>query len=305
MGGFTSTSMNYPNRGKWGDNKYRGNCSGYIIRDVIEQYIKSGNGTFVDACMGSGTSKDVVADLFPNVNYLGLDLRYGFDYTKDSIAARVKAEYGELADVVFSHFAYHSMVIFSGGQWGEAHEADHSRCVSEADFLEKSRIALLNQRDATKEGGVYTTLIGDRRSKGQFSSYQADFINMMPRNELKSVAIKQQHNCVSDGRTYAHMKHPAILHEYLLVWERTVQNFVQIAWDKAAEYKANVSMTWAALIRLALMRLGGEEALGKIYAEIERIGGDKLSSNPTWKATVRRTLQQNFQNVSRGVWATA
>lgn len=305
MSKLTSVSMNYPERGKWGDSKYRGNCSGYVIRDIIDQYMPKQSGIFIDACMGSGTSKDVCDDLFPGIQYLGLDLRYGFDYTKDSISKKVMQEYGALADVCFSHYSYFDLIYYSGNMWGEPNEADHSRCDSEADFLEKSRIALLNQRDATKEGGVYTTLIGDRRSKGQFSSYQADFINMMPRSELKSVCIKQQHNCTSDATKYAHMKHPAILHEYLLVWERTRQSFVQICWDKAVHAKNEISMSWAALVRIALMKLGGQDVLARIYDEVEKVAGDKLASNPTWKATVRRTLQQNFENVQRGVWAIA
>lgn len=30
--------VSYPDRGPWGNNKYRGNCSGYLIKDLIEQF---------------------------------------------------------------------------------------------------------------------------------------------------------------------------------------------------------------------------------------------------------------------------
>jgi len=162
---------------------------------------------------------------------------------------------------------------------------------------------LLNQRDATREGGVYCTLIGDRRQKGVFVSYQANFISMMPKNELKSVTIKMQHNCVSDGRNYSHMKHPAIMHEYLLIWERIKQSIVQICWEKAMENKRTISGTWMSLVRMAMMKLGGKATLDKIYREVEKVAGEKKSTNPTWQATVRRTLQQHFQHVERGVWS--
>ena len=30
--------VSYPDRGPWGNNKYRGNMSGYLVKDIIEQY---------------------------------------------------------------------------------------------------------------------------------------------------------------------------------------------------------------------------------------------------------------------------
>jgi len=292
--------MSFPERGKWGNNKYRGNTSGHVYRELIEQYIGNREGVFVDACMGGGTSRDVVADLFPNVEYHGLDLRDGFDFTSMSIRNHIKKE----ADIVTSHPPYDKMVSYSGSQWGDQiHPADTSHCNNTEEFLAKSQVMLLNQRQATKQGGVYATLIGDRRSRGEFRSYQADFINMMPTNELKSVVIKLQHNCMSDSRQYSNMKHPPILHEYLLIWEKSKATIVQVMWDKAAEMLAASKMTWRALIRMAIMSLGGKAQLSFIYDEVAKVAPEKMKSNPTWQATVRRTLQQHFENVERGVWA--
>jgi hypothetical protein len=30
--------VSYPDRGKYGNNKWRGNCSGYLIKDLLEWY---------------------------------------------------------------------------------------------------------------------------------------------------------------------------------------------------------------------------------------------------------------------------
>lgn len=30
--------ISYENRGNYGDSSYRGNCSGYVIRDLIKQF---------------------------------------------------------------------------------------------------------------------------------------------------------------------------------------------------------------------------------------------------------------------------
>ncbi|MAC84338.1 MAG: hypothetical protein CL624_09410 [Arcobacter sp.] len=47
--------LSYPNRGKWGKSSWRGNSSGYIIKEMIEHFRPN---LFVDACEGSGTSRD-------------------------------------------------------------------------------------------------------------------------------------------------------------------------------------------------------------------------------------------------------
>jgi len=292
--------MSFPERGKWGKNSYRGNTSGHVYRELVEQYLGQRKGIFVDGCMGGGTSRDVIADLFPNIDYYGFDLRDGFDFTADSILNALPNP----ADIVTTHPPYNSLLAYSSSQWGtKIHPADTSHCKSPDEFLAKSQVMLFNQRHATKNGGVYATLIGDQRSKGEFYSYQADFIKMMPKHELKSVTIKLQHNCMSDSRSYSNMKHPAILHEYLLIWEKTATTTVQVVWDLSKAMLAQASMTWRTLVRMALMALGGQASVQRIYDEVAKIGESRLKSNPTWKATVRRTLQQQFENIERGVWA--
>ena len=105
----------------------------------------------------------------------------------------------------------------------------------------------MNQREATKEGGIYCTLIGDQRGgslgKGNFRSYQADFISMMPKEELLSVAIKLQHNCMSDTRVYSGSFIP-IMHEYLLIWKKRAKSLFAISFDIASELQSRVATTW-------------------------------------------------------------
>lgn len=63
-------------------------------------------------------------------------------------------------------------------------------------------------------------------------------------------------------------------------------------------------LTWKDVVRQVLLALGGEAHLSAIYREIE--GHAKTATNPTWQATVRRTLQQYsiFEpRKARGVWA--
>jgi hypothetical protein len=288
--------ISFPARGQWGQSSWRGNCSGYVQKELIEHFKPR---LFVDVCEGSGTSRDVCKEL--GIEYRGFDLHTGTDFTADYILGKLESP----ADMLFSHPPYGRMIDYTEiGQFKDPSlkTRDTSVCSSVEEFLEKSRIMLLNQREATRVGGHYTSLIGDCRSKGAFRSFQSDFIEMMPKSELASVVIKTQHNCVSDTRQYNGNFVP-ILHEYLLIWKRSTATLVQVNITGLKEIKTQIGRTWRSLIRVALMRLGGKAKLDDIYNEIAETAEDRLSANPTWQATIRRTLQQHFEAVQRGVWA--
>lgn len=287
--------ISFPERGHWGDKKWRGNMSGHVMRELIEHYSPK---FVVDVCEGSGTSGDVCREM--GIDYRGLDLMKGQDYTKDYVLYEV----GRPADLAFSHPAYHNMIQYSGKVWGNTCAADHSRCGSVEEFLEKSQTMLMNQREATKEGGIYATLIGDMRKNGSFYSFQSDFIQMMPKGELLSVTIKMQHNCLSDNRRYNGNFVP-IVHEYLLQWKRKSASLFQIAWDSAMETKRLLAQTWRNAIRIALMRLNGRGKLTDIYSEVEMIAGHLIANNINYKAKIRQVLQRHYHSVERGVWGIA
>jgi hypothetical protein len=42
----------------------------------------------------------------------------------------------------------------------------------------------------------------------------------MPKEELRAVLIKAQHNMVSNSVHYAPMKFPKIMYEYVVLWQR-------------------------------------------------------------------------------------
>ena len=240
--------VSYPNRGNWGDSRWRGNCSGHLIVDLIKHFSPK---SFLDICEGSGTSREVCS--FLKVPYFGLDLQSGFDFTKDSVLNSIK----DRVDMVFSHPPYHDIIKYSGEVYGnDAIEGDLSRCRSIDEFLEKSQLMLLNQREATVDGGIYSTLIGDIRNKRYgFRSLQSDFISLMPKEELIGVVIKAQHNVFSDSKQYQGNFIP-IKHEYLLVWKKASKSIYQVVWGLASEFKNKISSTWRNVIRMALFVLG-------------------------------------------------
>ena len=169
--------LSYPDRGPWGDSRYRGNCSGYIFRDLFTQLRPK---SMCDCMMGSGTSIEVAEEM--GIKATGLDLRLGFNALRDPILAALG---GEHVDLVVSHPPYGPMVAYSNGVWGsEAHPDDLSHAVDEEDFHSKMQVVMMNQRDATRPGGHYATIIGDLRSKGRYVSYQAEICARMPADEL-------------------------------------------------------------------------------------------------------------------------
>lgn len=302
-----SSVVSHPERGNGGKSSYRGNAGANFMRDVMLFGIENTKSTpqnfyFVDANEGSGTSRDVAKEL--GIIYTGLDL-HGMaptiqnDFTKDNIANKLSRP----AEMVFTHPPYADMIQYSGSQWGnKALQTDTSNpTLTKEQFLEMSQVMLMNQREATRDGGLYTTLIGDMRRKGEFWSFQADYQLMMPKSELISVAIKMQHNCQSDGKSYGGSFVP-ITHEYLLIWKKKAASLFAIGFETASQIQKKVGQTWRSVIRIAMMKLG-KASLQEIYAEVEKVASHLIAKNQNWQAKIRQQLQLHFTNVERGVWA--
>lgn len=297
--------VSYPDRGKWGKSAYRGNTSGHLIKDLIHYFEPR---VFVDPAEGGGTSRDVVQDLRAEgaarqIEYHGFDLSKGFNLLKDSLAEQIG---GSRADLVFFHPPYDRIISYSGNLWGaKPHADDLSRCVDYEDFLMKMRVALQNIYDAVRAGGNFSVLIGDIRQQGKFTSIQADLIQLAP-GTLDSVVIKQQHNMVSNRRSYSG-KFVPILHEYLLNFRKAdgVVGFLDGALQISRRLQKLARANWRAVIYKALRVLGGVGKLADIYGEIEKNAPDKTRHRPNWQARIRAELQSHFKPVARGVWAIA
>lgn len=292
--------LSYPERGKWGDPKWRGNCSGHVYRELFERLKPK---VFIDPMVGSGTSVEVAKEM--GIEAYGLDLHQGFNAIRHSISAAV----GKPADLCISHPPYGAMILYSGNVWGsEPHPDDLSRCVSDEDFHEKMQLVLLNQREATKANGYYATIIGDWRRNGVYTSYQAEMIARMPKDELAAVLIKEQHNCRSDSTSYAMMKMPFILHEYVLIWQKKAVTVLVMLGNLARQQYARLTGTWKNIVKAVLVQLGGTATLRDIYDAVAKAAPEKLAQSNTWQDKIRQVLNQHpemFKPVQRGTWAIA
>ena len=200
--------LSYPNRGPWGKSSYPGNCSGFVIRDLIQHF----KATHVaDPCEGSGTTKDVCAEL--HLPYWGSDLRKGFDLAELPVMAAAPFT----PDLIILHPPYFKIVRYSGHVWGDApHPRDLSHEEDWGEYLRRLHRMVGNCVGSLAPGGRLALIIGDVRQGGAYYSAQAEVLHWHSPERIDSVMIKAQHHVRSDQTVY-NGRLVRIMHEYVIV----------------------------------------------------------------------------------------
>ena len=191
--------VSYPNRGPWGDNRYPGNCSGYLLIDLCATYNPR---SVLDPMEGGGTSREVCADM--GIPYAGFDLHTGTDSLHDDI--------GSNYDLIFWHPPYHDMKRYTDDQ------RDLSRSGSLTVFLALLRSGYWRFFNLLAAGGRLAILIGDMRRQGRYEPLTAE-VARLDHGHLESIVVKVQHNVSSNKTLYGGAFIP-ILHETLTVFRR-------------------------------------------------------------------------------------
>lgn len=191
--------VSYPGRGPWGDNRYPGNCSGYLLIDLCATYQPQ---RVLDPMEGGGTSREVCADM--GVDYAGYDLHSGTDSLRDEIGAGY--------DLIFWHPPYHDMKIYSDDA------RDLSRAGSIAAFGALLRAGYWRFFELLAPGGRLAILMGDLRRQGRYEPLTVD-VARLDRNHLEGIVVKIQHNVSSNKTRYTGAFVP-ILHETLTIFRR-------------------------------------------------------------------------------------
>lgn len=141
-----------PGRGDYGDAGYRGNCSGLLVRDLLQYYRPR---RVFDPMSGGGTCRDVCREL--GAECVSRDVRSGFDAV-DAASYRGLGEF----DFVWLHPPYWKMIRWS----------DDPRCLANAptlsDFLRRLGAVLRNCRGVLRPSGVLAVLMGDFRDRGRY-----------------------------------------------------------------------------------------------------------------------------------------
>ncbi len=301
-----STLLSFPNRGPWGNKLYRGNCSGWIQAFLIWKYHVE---KLAELFAGSGTGYDVAKDM--GINYVGADLnptpvRPGI-LNVNAMTDEVPEEfYG--ADMVFMHPPYGAeiKIPYAGSMYkdptGELSKSDLGQMPWDT-FMKALNRIIMKYYSAMEPGAKMSVLMGDVRRGG----FHSMFTDIVKPGQMEHVIIKAQHNCVSEGRTYANRNFVPIVHEYIMVLKKLAPYIINFQLPQKFEQDTRdaKSSTWRDVVYAVLKKIGRNASLDEIYSEIE--GHEKTKKNENWQAKVRQTLQMSnlFVHDSRGVWAVA
>lgn len=139
-------------RGPYGDARYRGNCGGHLIRDLL-RYFRARR--VLDPMTGGGTCRDVCDEL--GVRCVSFDLNRGHD-------AGERGSYQGLGrfDFVWLHPPYWRMIEYNADE----------RCLSQAESLEAFSDGLTrvleNAKSVLRPNGVIAVLIGGYSDRGTY-----------------------------------------------------------------------------------------------------------------------------------------
>jgi hypothetical protein len=203
--------VSYPNRGPWGDSRYRGNCSGYLVKDLILRFNCQ---SVFDPAEGGGTVKDVVSGINKyrrrEIHYEGRDLKRGWDILNGQLPDRK-------FDLVWYHPPYWDIIRYSDNP------KDLSNCRTLGEFEFKLRQSVERLFQALRPGGILAILIGDKRKHGKYYALLRTLLLNSKIGQLKAIIIKVQHNCLSDRRNYHSWSSflIPIKHEYCLIFQKS------------------------------------------------------------------------------------
>ena len=202
--------VSYPDRGPWGDTRYRGNCSGYLVKDLI---LRFNCRSVFDPAEGGGTVREVVSGinqyLKKNIDYEGRDLKDGQDILTLSLPERQ-------FDLVWYHPPYWDIIRYSDDP------NDLCNCGTLEDFELKLNQSVEKLFHAIKPGGIMAILIGDKRKEGRYYPLLRTLLMNSRIGQIRAIIIKIQHNCRSDSRNYG-TANPFLIpirHEYCLVFQK-------------------------------------------------------------------------------------
>ena len=296
--------VSYPNRGQYGRNNYRGNCSGLIIKDVIQQYKLKGLSDFM---VGSGTTEDVVREVGIRGDFA--DLNRGYDMLSMDIPNR--------AENIFWHPPYGSMIKYADSQY-KASDVERATGLSAEtirrndlssftdwdEFVKMMNYCMMKQFTALEKGGRMFVLMGDMKRKGKLYSMLCDILKP---GTLEQVIIKAQHNCTSDRQTYSNLNFVPIVHEYLMVVRKDSGLVIPVSWGKTQQYDTRSfgDQSWRDLVYSVIQENGGQMSLQELYDALK--DSAKAKRNEHWQEKIRQTVQniKRFVRTERGTYALA
>lgn len=229
-----SSIWSFPERGNWAthDSKYRGNCSPYVVRNLILRYSKEGD-WILDQFVGGGTS--LIEAKLMNRNIIGSDVnpealercsqKTNFDRGKGRVVIR-EADARKLdfikdnsIDFICTHPPYADIIKYS-----DSIDGDISLLSSDG-FLEAMEKVALEAYRVLKKGKFCAFIIGDIREIGFVRPLGFETMQRFEKAgfKLKEIVIKQQHNCQMTAkweRISVEKNFFLLAHEYVFILKK-------------------------------------------------------------------------------------
>jgi hypothetical protein len=192
-------------RGPYGSSSYRGNCGGYLIRDLLRFYQPR---RVLDPMTGSGTCRDVCKELA--IPCVSMDVRFGQDAADPHLYDAV----GRI-DFAWLHPPYWRQIVYN----------DDPRCLSQAPtvdaFFRRMRLVLRNCRGVLAPRGKIAVLIGGYSERGVYQPLPQLLVSEAAKEGLRMAGteiIRFQYGNTSSNRVYKSSFVPG-LHDQCLVFE--------------------------------------------------------------------------------------
>ncbi|MBR9800430.1 hypothetical protein GYB59_01430 [bacterium] len=192
-------------RGPYGNSSYRGNCGGYLIRDLIRYYQPR---SVLDLMSGSGTCADVCQEL--QIPCQSMDLKNGQD------AADPRSyELLNPVDFIWAHPPYWRMIRYN----------NHKNCLSNLPtldaFLDRMQVILRVSQTVLRPRGKIAVLLGGYSDRGWYQPLPQLLVERALREGLWPAAteiIRFQHGSTSSRRRYDSSFIPG-LHDTCVVYQ--------------------------------------------------------------------------------------
>lgn len=269
-------------RGNYGDNSYLGNCSGLLIKDLLQHFKPS---FVIDPMCGSNTAGDCCSNL--NIPHLSLDLNPKFGGFNCLTTPLPRSSF-----FIFWHPPYYvfngsKMPTYSGNMWGKyPNPSDGSHIHDKMEFIKWINQCEANIYQGLRKGGRMCILIGDSRYKGEyFSPYK----EMDIYGDIESVMIKREFNCKSDSTKYNNNFIP-IEHEYLAIVKKNYDFIIHCLVTKrvAADIMKSAKITWRCLIQNIIENFGGKATREQLFNTLKV--HPKAASNNHLKEKLRQVI---------------
>lgn len=274
-----TTLISIPERGNFGDHRYRGNYAGEVLVKLVRFLQACGikNPYVYDPMVGGGTTRDVCEAL--GLPYIVDDIHNGFDVVNDDF-------HDTGFDLVMLHYPYWKMIDYAADLPPELQNKDMSR-MEWREFIEA--VSHVNFK-AAAHGRYVAVLVGDIAVPGGIKSIQREMA--WPGMPVRHI-IKVQHNAESYRRKYRGNFIP-IVTEHLLLFRTEYQPNGELWILVPARYKKidiDQYVTWKMAVKKVIHQLD-EITPSKVCEGIRKMFPVKLRKTNTPEATIRRTLQE-------------